>query len=266
MRLNVIELKEIFSKIEETLQNQSSLTKQLFDCRFGKFKNIDYRLMADDDIFWILVYVTFYSGMKAATVSQKLVIIKRYLYDFRKVKDYSQQEINQILNDPNMIHNKRKINACIENAKEFYNLISQKGSFQKYLESFEPLTNEENIERLKADLRRRFHYLGERTVNHFLTDLGLNVLKPDRVICRIFERLGLIENKNNIGKAIEVGKKIAVATNYPIRYIDICFVKYGQMGEDEYFGLTDGICLERNPKCSICGVKEYCRYYANHNG
>lgn len=258
------ELKEIFSKIEETLRNQSNLTMQLFDSRFGEFKNLDYRRMSDNDIFWVLIYVAFYSGMRASTVSQKLPAIKNYLHDFEKVKDYSQKEVAQILSDPNTIHHERKINACIENAKEFSSLLNQHGTFHRYLESFGPLTNEANINMLKADLRSRFRYLGERTVNHFLTDLGLNVLKPDRVLCRIFERLGLIENKNNIVQAIEVGKRIANATGFPIRYIDICFVKYGQMGIDEYFGLDDGICLERNPKCSVCGIKEYCDYYAGN--
>jgi len=123
--------------------------------------------------------------------------------------------------------------------------------------SFDPLSNEDTIERLRADLRSRFRYLGERTVNHFLTDLGLNVLKPDRVICRIFSRLGFIDDANNIVQAINVGKEMAIATSYPIRYIDIIFVTYGQMGDD-------GICLEKNPKCCICGIKEYRDYYADN--
>ena len=114
-------------------------------------------------------------------------------------------------------------------------------------------------------MRRRFQYLGERTVNHFLTDLGLNVLKPDRVICRIFSRLGLINDKNNIAQAIEVGRKIAIATGHPIRYIDIILVKYGQMGKDKNFGLIDGVCLEKNTRCHICQIKQHCRYYTINN-
>ena len=256
--------KEIFTRIENTLRKKSSLSKELFDSRFGKFKNLNYKNTQDKDIFWILVYVTFYSGMRASTVSQKLPAIERYLSDFKKVKNYSEKEIGQILNDPNVIHYKRKIEACINNAKEFDKLLNTFGSFSKYLESFGSLSNEVSIDRLRANLRRRFQYLGERTVNHFLTDLGLNVLKPDRVVCRIFSRLGFIDDVNNIVLSIRVGKDIAIATGYPIRYIDIIFVKYGQMGRDEYFGLDDGICLEKNPKCHDCEITEYCDYYANN--
>lgn len=258
--MKIKKYKEIFTRIENTLRKNSSLSEKEFDSRFGKFKNRSYKNMDDKDIFWILVYVIFYSGMRASTVSKRLPGIKKYLYDFRKVKDYSEKEINQILKDPETIHHKRKIEACINNAKEFSKLLSIHGSFRKYLESFGPLSEEETIERLRADLRRRFKYLGKRTVNHFLTDLGLNVLKPDRVICRIFSRLGFIDDASNIEDAIKVGREIACATGYPIRYVDIIFAKYGQKGE-EYFGLEDGICLEKNPKCTICGVKNYCNYF-----
>ena len=229
-----------------------------FDSRFGRFKTLDYRSLADNDIYWTVVYVTFYSGMKAATVTDRLPAIKKHLYPLERVKDYCQDDVKRILGDPNTIHHKRKIEACIANAKEFDNILNRHKSFGKYLESFGPLEDEVAIDKLRADLRKRFQYLGERTVNHFLTDLGLNVLKPDRVICRIFTRLGLIHDEDSLDEAVEVGKTFAGATGFPIRYVDIIFVTYGQVGEY-------GICLEKNPKCNVCRVKEHCSYPAlNH--
>jgi DNA-3-methyladenine glycosylase I len=32
------------------------------------------------------------------------------------------------------------------------------------------------------------------------------------------------------------------------------------MGEEKSFGLRTGICLEKTPRCSICGIKDYCTY------
>jgi len=255
--------KEIFTQIEDTLRKESKLSREEFEARFGKYKALSYKNMKDKEIFWTLVKIIFYSGMRASTVTQRLSAIKKYLYDFQKVKDYTEEKIKEILKDPDVIHHRRKIEACINNAKAFNELLNQYGSFRKYLESFGELSEDDTIERLRTDLIRRFQYLGKRTVNHFLMDLGLNVLKPDRVICRIFKRLGLIENENNVGEIIEVGRKIAAANRLPIRYIDICFVKYGQKGRDEKFGLDDGICLEEKPKCNKCGInKKYCNYYA----
>ncbi len=264
-----VDYAEIFYHIEETLRNHSTLTREGFDSHFGQFSAVDYRGMSDDDIFWVLVYVPFYSGIRSSVVTPRLPTIKKYLYDFNQVKDYSEVEVNQMMSDPNMIRYRRKIEACIANAREFDALLKQHGSFSKYLESFGPLMEEATIKKLRADLRARFRYLGPKTVNHFLMDLGLNVLKPDTVICRIFERLGLIDSRDDDEQAIEVGRKMAVATGYPIRYVDIILVKYGQVGgagESENFGLKRGICLEKNPRCSVCGVTRYCGYYANNYG
>jgi len=233
---------------------------------FSEFKKrFNYRSFTDDDVFKKLVHVVFYSGMRASTVTKKIERIESYFSDFRRVKDYSKKEIDQILEDPETIHNKLKIDACVHNAKKLDELVNQYGSFQKYLEVFEPFNDEANIERLKKDLIRRFEFLGKITVNHFLTDLGFDVIKPDRVICRIFERLGLINNRKDIDQAIEVAREMSAATGHPIRYIDIILVNYGMVGEHEKFRLKGGICLEKTPKCHECGVREYCVKYTTNN-
>lgn len=138
--------------------------------------------------------------------------------------------MDQMLRDPNMIRHRRKIEACIANAREFDALLKQHGSFSKYLESFGCLREEATIKKLRADLMDRSRYLGKITSYHFLTELGLDVIKPDRVICRVFERLGLIDARKNIDQAVEVGRRIAGATGYPTRYVDAVLVKYGQVG------------------------------------
>lgn len=95
-----------------------------------------------------------------------------------------------------------------------------------------------------------------------MTDIGLPVLKPDRVMSRIFIRLGLLQNKKQLLKAVLQGRKFAEATKHPIRYIDIVFVKYGQDSSKDY-GIDQGICLEKKPRCSACGVQAHCVYWAN---
>ncbi len=114
--------------------------------------------------------------------------------------------------------------------------------------------------RLKEDLQLRLVGLGEITTYHFLTDIGMPVLKPDRVVTRIFTRLGLVEQDAGPLSIIHEGKKFAEATGLPIRYVDIVFVAYGQVQTKE-IGLERGICLEINPSCSVCGAARYCDYY-----
>ena len=134
-------------------------------------------------------------------------------------------------------------------------------TFQVYLSSFGDLKLDENLKKFKKDLRKRFKYLGGITVNHFLTDIGLNVSKPDRVLCRIFYRLGLIKSVESFEEVIEVCRKFADSTKYPIRYIDIIFVIYGQVGYKHELDIDNGICLEKNPKCDLCRMTKYCNYY-----
>src|SRR5205823_4172284 len=89
--------------------------------------------------------------------------------------------------------------------------------------------------------------------------------KPDRVVKRIFARLGLAEEDATPMVMIDEGRKFAQATGLPIRYIDIIFVYYGQMQAKEV-GLEHGICLEKSPSCEMCGAKRYCDYYARRHG
>ena len=163
-----------------------------------------------------------------------------------------------------MIRNRAKIKACIKNAYIFRDLVQKHGSIQNYFEMFSPHTSFENMMRLKDEIENHFYRLGKITVFHFLTDIGLPVLKPDRVICRIFERLGLIESRKNILETIIQGRKFAEATGLPIRYIDIVFVAYGQVRSSE-FGIERGICLEEKPSCILCNAKSFCNYYSQQS-
>jgi DNA-3-methyladenine glycosylase I len=254
------DFKGIFQGIEDTLVKESKVSRQVFDNHFLKFKNLDYKKMSDNDIYWIIVCVTFYSGMRAKTVTDKIDNIHNWFHDYKSVARYQMKELKLINEDKGLIHHHGKINACISNAKLFEEIINEFGSFRKYIESFGDISNKRNIEQLKGSLKE-FSFLGEITVNHFLTDLGFNVIKPDRVLRRIFFRLGLINDEENIFHAIEIGRKFAEETKLPIRYIDIIFVTYGQVGAKAELGLNNGICLEKNPNCKICGVSTYCKFF-----
>jgi DNA-3-methyladenine glycosylase I len=259
-RIKTLDIKDIFKKMEAAIKKECSLPEEQFEKNWGKFKKYHYKNYSDNDIYWIFVQVTFYSGMKAATVTEKLPAIKKYFNDFNAVRSFSQVEINTVMKDPDTIHHKPKIEACINNAIIFNDIIKRHGSFSNYIESFGNLQGEGTLEDLKKDLMK-FYYVGPITAFHVMLELGLNVWKPDRVIRRILFRLGLIEDKENIGQSIMVGREFSRQIDEPIRYIDIVMVKYGQMGDEEGFGLANGgICLEKNPRCHACGVSEYCSF------
>lgn len=254
----MVDYKNIFNAAYNSLQAQSFFTPEKFKDSFSEFENMRLKTMSDDAIYKKMVQVVFYSGMRAETVTSKMNGIDRWFADFRIAKDYKDKDVKNILKDREILRNERKIHACIHNAKVFHDIISEYGSFNKLLKSFGNLDLDENSSHLIKYLRKSFKYLGKITVYHFLMDLGLNFVKPDRVLCRIFNRLNLIPSISSYDEVIQVGRKFAEVTGYLIRLIDIVFVFYGQEGQKINHGLKEGICLEKNPKCNICGMYEYC--------
>lgn len=226
----------------------------------GKFKKFKNRKLTDDQYYSILVFVTFYSGFKAATVASRRATIQKHFASWATASSYTEEDIQNIINDQNMISHERKIRACVANAKTFSSLIMKYGSIKNYIDGYSPTKSFENLLLFKEALVASFAYLGGITVYHFMTDIGLPVLKPDRVICRIFERLGLLENQKQLLKAVIQGRKFAAATGFPIRYIDIVFVAYGQVKSDE-IGILKGICLT-TPRCCGCSIQNYCIFMA----
>jgi len=256
--------KTIFERIEASLLAVGSRNhpKEKIQKELDLFKRFDDRhSYSDDEHFSKLVDVIFYSGFRAATVTAKLDIIHKHFPNYEIVTKYEEPEIEIILSDERMIRNRNKIRACVDNAKAFQEILSEYGSFQEYVESFGAWSSFENLMLLKEELEYKFAGIGRITTYHYLTDIGMPVLKPDRVICRIFRRLGLIENEQQLLKTVIQGRKFADATEHPIRYIDIVFVAYGQV-QSLKFGLEKGICLEKKPLCNLCGAKEICNYYS----
>lgn len=258
--MNEFPYKSVFELIENRLIEIGSkfIGEQTIQKKLGRFKKFENRELTDNQYFSILVFVAFYSGFKPATVTSKRSIIERHFPSWEAVSTYTENDILEIINDPEMISHEGKIRGCVSNAKMMSSIISDYGSFKSYVDSYEPTVSFENLLLFKEALEASFAYLGGITVYHLMTDIGLPVLKPDRVICRIFARLGLLENEKQLLKAVIQGRKFAAATGLPIRYIDIIFVTYGQVSSNE-FGIAEGVCLT-NPRCSECSIQDYCNF------
>jgi len=253
---NEEKLARIFQSVYTTLCTHSDYSEKEFEEKFEAFKNFKNRIMRNNDYYRLLVDIIFYSGFRAATVDKYLERIRVHFPDYQVVSNYSLDEIEKIKNDPNMIRNKLKIDACVKNAKKVAEIVDRYGSIDGYIESFYPNSSEEALYRLKRSLESKFSFLGGVTSYHFMTDIGLDVLKPDRVILRIFKRLGLIESEKDLLGAVKIGRAFSRATNLPIRFIDIIFVSYGQLNQEK----LKCICAEKNPKCCICSIKTECLY------
>lgn len=72
-----------------------------------------------------------------------MMIIKREVFaqcfddfDYEKIAQYTEKDIERILDTPGMIKSRRKVEAVINNAKCFLKVINDYGSFSKYIWSF----------------------------------------------------------------------------------------------------------------------------------
>jgi DNA-3-methyladenine glycosylase I len=255
--------KKIFDAIETSLISEGSkhLAVESIQANLNWFKQIEGKSFSNSDYYRVLVDVIFYSGFRAATVTAKINSIHKHFQNYELIAKYGEKEIKGILADEGMIRNRRKIESCVENAKVFQSILQEHGSIQNYIDGFNARQSFENLFLLTEELEDRFSGLGKITVYHFLTDIGFPVLKPDRVICRIFERLGFINSREQYLQAIIQGRKIAETTGHPIRYIDIVFVAFGQVQSKE-FGIERGICSEINPSCQLCEARFFCNHYS----
>jgi DNA-3-methyladenine glycosylase I len=255
--------KQMFEAVESTILaiGSKKIPREQILAELEYYKHLEGRTFTDDEYYTMLVHIVFYAGFTSQTVTDKIAVINKHLPNYTTVAGYGEREVKSILADGQMIKNRGKVQACVTNAREFEKIIAKHGSFQNYIDSFAPTKSDGNLFRMKEELERRFEWLGEITSLHYLTDMGMPVLKPDRVVRRIFARLGLAEEDAAPMVMVDEGRKFAHATGLPIRYIDIVFVAYGQMQTRE-LGLEHGICLERNPSCSVCGVSQDCDFFA----
>lgn len=90
-------------------------------------------------------------------------------FDPRKAARYGEADVKRIMDTPGILHSERKIRATIANAKTMLELDGEYNGFQKYLRSLGP------YERVTADLKRRFSYVGDISAYYFLFRVGEKV-------------------------------------------------------------------------------------------
>ncbi|QDA31332.1 hypothetical protein FH039_06600 [Thermococcus indicus] len=257
----------VFQEVLKKLKEESR-DKKKFEAYLEKLNKYAgrYKELTDEEMYSILVQVIFFAGMKARIVEEKMPTILKYLSDFKKVARYGEEDIKRMLSDKNMIRNRRKIEACIHNAREFEKIIQKYGSFANYLDSFGvSFYDYEGIKKkIRPALIRRFKGIGKVTAYHYLMELGFEVMKPDTTILRLFYRLGWLESpeptEENVDKTIKICSEIARRLDIWIRVVDMVFVAFCQEGGNNDLGIEKGICTS-TPKCNNCPLKGYCQYY-----
>ena len=86
-------------------------------------------------LFEMLILESFQAGISWECVLNKRKYFKEAYdnFDIEKIINYDDVKIEKLMNNKNIIRNKLKIKASVENAKVFMDIESEFGSFKNYL-------------------------------------------------------------------------------------------------------------------------------------
>lgn len=138
------------------------------------------------------------------------------------------------------------------------------GSIDAYYQSY--IENDPTLKSLVSalalqDSPDKQGQMGEALVAEYLKNVGYDLAKPDRHICRILGRnyLGCSELETLPAyEAIDFVAEIALALNRPAAEVDYILWSYCANG----YG---GVCTVRQPRCELCVAKAVCRKIAKQS-
>lgn len=145
-------------------ESRKELHKNYHDLHYG------FPIHDDDELFGRLIMEINQAGLSWETILKKEKGFRNAYSNFniQKIAAYTDEDRERLLSDPEIIRNKLKVNAAIENAKTVLELQKEFGSFEKWLEYHHPKTLQEWMKLFK----KTFKFTGGEIVNEFLMSIG----------------------------------------------------------------------------------------------
>lgn len=143
------------------------------------------KLSIDDDyLFEMLILESFQAGLSFECILNKREAFKKAYdnFDINKVCLYDEVKINELLQNKDIVRNKLKIKASINNAKIFKKIVEEYGSFYNYLKTFTKGTIYYEIDKDKSDLSlniskdlkmRGMKFVGTVIIYSYLQAIGI---------------------------------------------------------------------------------------------
>lgn len=144
----------------------------------------------DGKQFEFIVLESAQAGLSWHTILLKRENYRKAYYDFdpEKVANFTEKNIERLLNNPGIIRNRMKIEASIANARAFLKVGKEFGSFSKYIWGFvgvKPIANgwssiseipgetELSLQISKDMKKRGFSFFGSKIVYAHLQAVGI---------------------------------------------------------------------------------------------
>lgn len=160
-------------------------------CNLNNPKYIEYHdnewckpNLDDKYLYEMLILESFQAGLSWECILNKRESFKIAYdnFDIDKVCYYDNEKIEKLLNNKNIIRNKLKINASINNSKIFKEIVKEYGTFYDYLKSFTNntviyeinKTTNDLSDKISKDLQKRgMKFVGSTIIYSYLQAIGV---------------------------------------------------------------------------------------------
>ena len=163
-------------------------------CKWCNLKNELYVKYHDEEwckpnfddkyLFEMLILESFQAGLSWECVLNKRESFRKAFDNFNidKICNYDNNKIQELLQNKDIIRNKLKINASINNSKIFKNIQNEYGSFYNYLKIFTKgkilyeinKTTNELSDNISKDLKKRgMKFVGSTIIYSYLQAIGI---------------------------------------------------------------------------------------------
>ncbi len=159
---------------------------------YSKYHDEEWGKPLHDDrkLFEFLILEGMQAGLSWITILKKRDAFRTAYdnFDVKKVACFDQQKVEELMFDSGIIRNRLKIEASINNAKRFLEVVEEFGSFDSYMWNFvdyKPIVNRwtklseipaktELSDRISDDLKRRgFKFVGSTIIYSHLQATGV---------------------------------------------------------------------------------------------
>ena len=166
----------------------------------GPYHDSEYGFPTDDEI---VLFERLSLEIMQAGLSWLLVLRKRKGmnkafagFDPEKVAKFGARDVERLLADENIVRNRLKVEAIIENAKRLKAIRAEHGSLAGWLAANHPRAKDEWVKLF----RKTFKFTGPEVVNEFLMSIGY-LPGAHRADCPVFKKIGKLKPPHAVAKA-----------------------------------------------------------------
>ncbi|MGH9318596.1 MAG: DNA-3-methyladenine glycosylase I [Vicinamibacteria bacterium] len=137
-----------------------------------------------NDYLEVMSKAVFQSGMSWKVVEAKWPGIREgfHGFDVDRVADMSEDELDRLAENPQVIRNRKKLGAVAHNAARLQTLDAQPGGFRGFLRA------EKGFEERLDRLNKEFKFLGDMGAYYFLYVVGERVPPHEESVERLAKR------------------------------------------------------------------------------